>query len=84
MKVVRMSEQIKVLEDEMLRLGRDERARLAERLIVSLDDKTLGTPEAIERWWLEESARRYEMYRRSGMSSQAADQAIAELLAERD
>jgi putative addiction module component (TIGR02574 family) len=51
-----MSDQLLALETEALKLSLGDRARLAERLIASLDD---GTTEAdVEQLWIEEAERR--------------------------
>jgi putative addiction module component (TIGR02574 family) len=46
------------VESAALQLPREERARLAERLIASLEEDG-----EIERAWIEEAERRYERYR---------------------
>ncbi len=46
------------VESAALQLPREERARLAERLISSLEEES-----DVERAWIEEAERRYERYR---------------------
>ncbi len=52
-----MARPLKEIEQELLHLPHAERARLAHRLIVSLDDD-LPPDEGIEAAWLEEIKRR--------------------------
>lgn len=61
------------LEAAVLALPRDERARLAERLIASLDDE-----EQIEEAWREEIERRLEAYRDGDLETVAADEVLTE------
>jgi putative addiction module component (TIGR02574 family) len=48
---------VEQIEAEILKLPREIRARLAERLISSLDDES-----EIEQSWIEEAERRYRRY----------------------
>lgn len=52
-----MADPVRRLESEALKLSPKERARLAERLISSLDDH--GDPDS-ERLWLKEAERRLD------------------------
>lgn len=68
-----MSLPVEQIESEALSLPRQVRARLAERLIASLDDD----PE-IERAWEEEAERRYQAYLAGEMEAFPATDVIAE------
>lgn len=64
------------LTQQALGLGLDERARLAERLLESLD----GLTEAeMARLWLDEADRRIEAYRAGTMTTIPADQVLGEV-----
>lgn len=64
------------LTQQALGLGLDERARLAERLLESLD----GLTEAeMARLWLDEADRRIEEYRAGTMTTIPADQVLGEV-----
>ena len=64
------------LTQQALGLGLDERARLAERLLESLD----GLTEAeMARLWLDEADRRIEQYRAGTMTTIPADQVLGEV-----
>jgi putative addiction module component (TIGR02574 family) len=79
-----MTNEAKGLAGEALKLSATDRAWLAERLLSSLDGASGDSAEKIEAAWLEESNRRFEDYRAGKMSGQDAQDAIAELLAEKD
>lgn len=57
-----MSRPLEQLEAEALNLPASERARLARRLLVSLDDEDAEDPQEVERAWGEEIRRRLEAY----------------------
>ena len=56
------------LEAQALQLARHERARLAQRLIDSLDEE-----DELERAWTEEAERRYEALRSGSVEALPAD-----------
>ncbi|MFZ2653084.1 MAG: addiction module protein [Burkholderiaceae bacterium] len=51
---------LQIIEAEALRLPRDERGRLAGRLLESLEPDAQDTPENIAKAWNDEIARRIE------------------------
>lgn len=57
-----MAQSLTEIEDDALKLPEDERARLAVRLLASLEEEA-GSPEEIERLWVEEAERRFEELR---------------------
>jgi len=61
------------LEAAILALPRDERARLAERLIASLDQD-----REIEVAWREEVERRLDAYRNDELEAISSDEVLAE------
>ena len=61
------------LEAHVLRLSRHERARLAQKLIASLDEE-----DEIEVAWTEEAKRRYEELRSGSVEALPAEQVFAE------
>jgi putative addiction module component (TIGR02574 family) len=66
------------LEAEVLQLPPDERARLARRLIASLDEGSPEDPAEVEREWKAEIERRLEAYRRGDVKAVPASQVIAD------
>ena len=58
-----MSGSLERLQAEALELPLGERARLAQRLIESLDEDAAEDPAAVERAWEEEIRRRLEEHR---------------------
>ncbi|MBV9773152.1 MAG: addiction module protein [Gemmatimonadetes bacterium] len=66
------------LEAEILELPAHERARLAHRLIVSLDDDVEEDPTEVERAWEEEIQRRLEDYRAGRVQAIPASEVFAE------
>jgi putative addiction module component (TIGR02574 family) len=66
-----MADPARELESEALKLPPKERARLAERLISSLDQET--DPEA-QRLWLQEAERRLDELESGNVSGVPADQ----------
>ena len=68
---------VEQLEAEVLKLPRDARAHLAERLISSLDEDT-----EIEQAWEEEAERRYRQYLAGKMDAIPAADALSEIRAE--
>nr|MDO8109797.1 addiction module protein [Candidatus Sigynarchaeota archaeon] len=71
-----MVSKINKLEKEALQLSPRERATLAERLLHSLDGN--DDPDA-ERAWIEEAERRYQEYKRSGMTGKPAEKVFSEI-----
>jgi putative addiction module component (TIGR02574 family) len=61
------------LESEMLSLPQHERARLAQRLLASLEEDP-----AVMEAWEEEAERRFQLYLAGEMKGYPADQVIAE------
>jgi putative addiction module component (TIGR02574 family) len=62
------------LEAEILKLPRSVRARLAERLLLSLDDDN-----EIEQAWAEEANRRYQSYLNGDEKMFPADEVLASI-----
>jgi putative addiction module component (TIGR02574 family) len=58
-----MSEPLDRVEQEALQLSTGDRARLAQRLLESLDEDATDTPEEVERAWEAETERRMAAYR---------------------
>ncbi len=65
------------IEAAALQLSPEERARLAERLIASLEETT-----EIEQAWIEEAERRYERYRTGELKTVPTSEVIAKLRAQ--
>jgi hypothetical protein len=63
------------LEAEALDLPPEERARLARRLLESLDEAG-EDPEEMERLWIAEAERRYERHVESGEVARTADEVL--------
>lgn len=64
------------LENQVLRLGPQERARLAERLLDSLEDLPESEVEAL---WLDEAERRDREVSQGRVTPIPADEVLAEL-----
>lgn len=64
------------LEAQVLHLSRHERARLAQKLIASLDEE-----DGIEQAWAEEAERRYEELRSGSVAALPAEHVFAEIRA---
>ena len=62
--------------DEAAKLSHRERARLALRLIESLDP---GKDEDVDELWLDEAERRLERYARGETSARNIDTALSEI-----
>jgi putative addiction module component (TIGR02574 family) len=73
-----MNMPVERLEAEALQLPPDERARLARRLIASLDESSPEDPAEVEREWKAEIERRLEAYRRGEVEAVPASQVIAD------
>jgi putative addiction module component (TIGR02574 family) len=70
-----MARPVKEIEQELLHLPQAERARLAHRLIVSLDED-LPPDEGIEAAWLEEIKRRDAEIERGDVQTIPAEEAM--------
>ena len=66
------------LEAQVLRLSLHERARLAQKLIASLDED-----DAIEQAWAEEANRRYEELENGRVEALSAEKVFAEARSKR-
>ena len=64
------------LEDQISRLSDRERARLALRLLESLEP---GSDENVDDLWLDEAERRLESYDKGLTDARDAEEAIAEI-----
>lgn len=71
-----LSPEIEAFESQMLTLKPQERARLASRLIASLDELT---PEDTEALWVREAQHRYEAYRKGDLSSRPVVEAMQDI-----
>lgn len=76
-----MSMPLERLEAEALELSTHERARLAQRLLASLDDGADEDPAEVERAWEVEIERRLAAYRAGEMEAVPADEALARIRA---
>jgi putative addiction module component (TIGR02574 family) len=70
------------IEDDALRLPAEERARLALRLLASLEE-TVESPEEIEKLWVNEADRRFRELRDGLVQGIPARTVFAELRAKR-
>ena len=70
-----MARPLKEIEQELLHLPQAERARLAHRLIVSLDED-LPSDEGVEAAWLEETKRRDAEIERGDVRMIPAEEAM--------
>lgn len=70
-----MTKTLTEIEREALALPDQDRARLAQRLIETLD---AGKDEDVEAIWLSEAERRYEAYRKGTIKAATVDEAFAE------
>ncbi len=71
-----------MIEKEVLMLPRTERARLANRLLESLEDRPGGSLRSNHRAWIDEANRRYESYLRGEEDTVPAQQMFDELRSE--
>jgi putative addiction module component (TIGR02574 family) len=76
-----MSLPLEKLEVEALELTREERAQLAKRLIISLDEDASENPAEVERAWEEEIRRRIAELEAGTAELIPAEQVFAELRA---
>ena len=73
-----MSQSLPEIEKNALQLSAEDRARLAVRLLSSLEETT-GSPEEIEKLWIAEAERRFQELRDGVVQGIAARDAFAEL-----
>jgi hypothetical protein len=71
-----LSPEIEAFESQLLTLEPHERARLASRLIASLDELN---PEDTEALWVQEAQHRYEAYRTGDLSSRPVAEAMQDI-----
>jgi hypothetical protein len=85
-----MSTELERIEADALKLSIDDRERLLARLRASVDAdgeasalpfSGFATPE-IERAWIEECRRRFELMKSGEMATYPAEEVVAELMAE--
>lgn len=72
-----MSVKLEDVENQVAQLTEDDRVRLVEQLIRSLDS---GEDVDAEKAWLDEAERRYKDYRAGKLSSKSADAVFEEAL----
>jgi putative addiction module component (TIGR02574 family) len=70
------------LEKDVMRLPAEDRARLAVRLLSSLEETT-ESPEEIEKLWIAEAERRFQELREGVVKGIPAQEVFAELRAKR-
>jgi hypothetical protein len=73
-----MSQSLPEIEKNALQLSAEDRARLAVRLLSSLEETT-ESPEEIEKLWIAEAERRFQELRDGVVQGIAARDAFAEL-----
>ena len=72
-----MSVKLKDVENQVTQLTEDDRVRLVERLIRSLDS---GEDVDAENAWLDEAEKRYQEYRAGKLTSRSADAVFEDVL----
>ncbi len=72
-----MSVKLEDVENQVAQLTEDDRARLVEQLIRSLDS---GEDVDAENAWLDEAEKRYQEYRAGKLTSKAADTVFEDVL----
>lgn len=72
-----MSLPLERLEAEALELSMEDRARLATRLLESLESEGEEDSEDVERAWIAEAERRYERHRARDDDALPADEVLA-------
>jgi hypothetical protein len=77
-----MADSIAEIEDDALGLPAEDRARLALRLLASLEE-TVESPEEIEKLWIIEAEQRFRELRDGVVRGIPARQVFAELRAKR-
>ena len=75
-----MARTLAKVEDEALQLSEQERARLAVRLLASLEEEA-ESPEAVEKLWLAEAEQRFEELRAGVVRGVSAREVFAQLRA---
>ncbi|MGH7789516.1 MAG: addiction module protein [Candidatus Binatia bacterium] len=75
-----MAQSLAEIEDEALQLSEEDRARLAVRLLASLEEEA-GSPEEIERLWIVEAQRRFQELRDRAVEGIPAREVFAQLRA---
>ncbi len=75
-----MARTLAKVEDEALQLSEQERARLAVRLLASLEEEA-ESPEEVERLWLAEAEQRFEELRTGVVRGVPAREVFAQLRA---
>ncbi len=75
-----MSRTLAKVEDEALQLSEKERARLAVRLLASLEEEA-ESPEEVEKLWLAEAEQRFEELRTGVVRGMPARDVFAQLRA---
>jgi putative addiction module component (TIGR02574 family) len=75
-----MAHSLADIEDDALRLSEEDRARLAVRLLASLESE-VGSPEELERLWVVEAERRYAELRDGVVEGIPASEVFAQLRA---
>ncbi|GFO58016.1 hypothetical protein GMST_03410 [Geomonas silvestris] len=68
---------VKELEEKALGLGCEERARLAARLLLSLEESTESDAEKL---WLDEAERRLDAYQKGAVQAIPAEEVFARVL----
>jgi putative addiction module component (TIGR02574 family) len=77
-----MAHSLPEIEKDALRLPAEDRARLAVRLLSSLEETT-ESPEEIEKLWIAEAERRFQELRGGVVQGIPAKEVFAELRAKR-
>jgi hypothetical protein len=75
-----MAQSLAEIEDDALKLSEEDRARLAVRLLASLEEEA-ESPEEIEKLWLVEAERRFRELREGVVQGLAARDVFAQLRA---
>lgn len=75
-----MAKTLAKVEDEALQLSEQERARLAVRLLASLEEEA-ESPEEVEKLWLAEAEQRFEELRSGTVRGIPAREVFAQLRA---
>jgi putative addiction module component (TIGR02574 family) len=75
-----MARTLAKVEDEALQLSEQERARLAVRLLASLEEEA-ESPEEVEKLWLAEAEQRFEELRTGIVRGVPAREVFAQLRA---
>ena len=74
-----MHANVEELSKQTMQLGLEDRALLAGKLLLSLDEPT---PSEVERLWLDEAERRLESYRTGRVQGILADDVFRRAIAE--